>query len=83
MTAWMPILPSAEKNNSPVVRYPNKKTGERITLKAILVNPSDRSLSFGEVPNPSIRSDEVLVQTAYAAVNRADLMQSEGDYPPP
>ncbi len=52
-------------------------------MKAILVNPSDRSLSFGEVPNPSIRSDEVLVQTAYAAVNRADLMQSEGDYPPP
>ncbi len=51
-------------------------------MKAILVN-DDRSLRWDEVPNPIIKSDEVLVEIHAAALNRADLMQREGDYPPP
>ena len=51
-------------------------------MKAILVN-DDRSLRWDEVPNPQIKSDEVLVKIEAAALNRADLMQREGDYPPP
>ena len=51
-------------------------------MKAILVN-SDRSLSWSKVPDPVIRPDEVLVEIHAAALNRADLMQREGDYPPP
>ncbi|MGN1048813.1 MAG: NAD(P)H-quinone oxidoreductase [Eubacteriales bacterium] len=51
-------------------------------MKAILVN-ADRSLSFTGVPDPIIKPDEVLVKVEYAALNRADLMQREGDYPPP
>lgn len=51
-------------------------------MKAILVN-EDQSLSWSEVPTPIIASDEALVKIEYAAVNRADLMQREGDYPPP
>lgn len=51
-------------------------------MKAILVN-EDKSLSWSEVENPSIKSDEVLVEIHAAALNRADLMQREGDYPPP
>lgn len=51
-------------------------------MKAILVN-DDRSLSLSDVPNPVIKDDEVLVRVEYAALNRADLMQREGDYPPP
>lgn len=51
-------------------------------MKAILVN-DDRSLSWSDVPNPVIKDDEVLVRVEYAALNRADLMQREGDYPPP
>lgn len=51
-------------------------------MKAILVN-KDRSLSWSEVENPVIKSDEVLVKVSAAALNRADLMQREGDYPPP
>ena len=51
-------------------------------MKAILVNP-DRSLSWSEVPNPEIKADEVLVEIHATAINRADLMQREGDYPPP
>ena len=51
-------------------------------MKAILVN-DDKSLRWDEVPNPILAEDEVLVKVEYAALNRADLMQREGDYPPP
>ncbi len=51
-------------------------------MKAILVN-NDRSLRWADVENPVIKSDEVLVKVSAAALNRADLMQREGDYPPP
>lgn len=51
-------------------------------MKAILIN-SDKSLSWSDVPDPIIKSDEVLVKIEAAALNRADLMQREGDYPPP
>ena len=51
-------------------------------MKAILVN-DDKSLRWDEVPNPVLTEDEVLIKVEYAALNRADLMQREGDYPPP
>ena len=51
-------------------------------MKAILVQ-NDHSLSWSEVPNPAIQPDEVLVEIHAAALNRADLMQRAGDYPPP
>ena len=51
-------------------------------MKAILVN-EDKSLRWDNVPDPVIKSDEVLVKIEAAALNRADLMQREGDYPPP
>ena len=51
-------------------------------MKAVLVN-DDRSLRWDNVPDPVISSEEVLVKIEAAALNRADLMQREGDYPPP
>jgi len=51
-------------------------------MKAILIN-DDKSLSWSDVPNPVIKGDEVLVEIHAAALNRADLMQRDGDYPPP
>ena len=51
-------------------------------MKAILVN-ADQSLSWSDVPDPVIGDEEVLVEIHYAALNRADLMQRAGDYPPP
>ena len=35
------------------------------------------------MPNPILKSEEVLVEIHASALNRADLMQREGDYPPP
>ena len=51
-------------------------------MKAILVN-DDKTLRWADVPDPVIKDDEVLVKIAAAAVNRADLLQREGSYPPP
>lgn len=52
-------------------------------MKAILVDKKDRSLHWSDVPDPVVARDEVLVKVKAAALNRADLMQREGDYPPP
>ena len=51
-------------------------------MKAILVN-DDRSLRWDNVPDPVPGPDECIVRIEAAGLNRADLMQREGDYPPP
>ncbi|PZS17256.1 MAG: NADPH:quinone oxidoreductase [Pseudonocardiales bacterium] len=40
-------------------------------------------LEVRDVPDPEPRSGEVVVKVAATAVNRADLLQRQGDYPPP
>ena len=53
-------------------------------MKAILIQDDERkSLVWSEVPDPVAKPDEVVVKVAYAGLNRADLMQRAGDYPPP
>ena len=51
-------------------------------MKAILVN-DDRSLRWDNVPDPVLGAEDCMVKIEAAALNRADLMQREGDYPPP
>src|SRR3954453_21995256 len=40
-------------------------------------------LGWGEVPDPECGPGEVIVDVAATAVNRADLLQRQGFYPPP
>src|SRR3954453_16686128 len=40
-------------------------------------------LGWGEVPDPVCGPGEAIVDVAAAAVNRADLLQRQGFYPPP
>ncbi len=51
-------------------------------MKAIVIN-KDQSLSYTDVPNPIIKNGEVLIEVYASALNRADLLQREGNYPPP
>ena len=51
-------------------------------MKAVLIN-EDKSLRWDNVPDPAIGAEDVLVKVEAAALNRADLMQREGNYPPP
>src|SRR5690242_8158045 len=40
-------------------------------------------LAVREVPDPEPKSGEVVIDIAAAGVNRADLLQRQGNYPPP
>ena len=52
-------------------------------MKAIVINKADQSLSYTNVPNPVLKTGEIIIETYAAALNRADLLQREGNYPPP
>ena len=43
----------------------------------------DKLLHWSEVEDPQIKDDEVLLQVHACALNRADLLQRAGQYPPP
>ena len=47
------------------------------------VDPADQSLSIQEDTSPSPAPGEVLIRVAAAGLNRADLLQRMGLYPPP
>jgi NADPH2:quinone reductase len=51
-------------------------------MHAILIK-EDKSLVWSEVPDPVIKDNEILIEVHAAALNRADLLQREGNYPPP
>ncbi|MFC3907791.1 NAD(P)H-quinone oxidoreductase [Legionella dresdenensis] len=54
-------------------------------MRAVYINNPgpDSELQFVEQPMPEISADEILIKVAATAVNRADLMQRAGKYPPP
>lgn len=45
--------------------------------------PTKGELAWSEVPDPTPVTGEVLIRVAATAVNRADLLQVAGHYPPP
>jgi len=51
-------------------------------MKAVLIN-DDKSLRWDNGPDPVCGEEDCLVKIEAATLNRADLMQREGDYPPP
>ena len=54
-------------------------------MRAIVFDqPGDESvLHIGEVASPALRPNEVRIRVKATAVNRADLLQRQGLYPPP
>ncbi len=54
-------------------------------MKAVLFDGSGgpEVIRFGELPDPAPSRGEVLVRVRAAALNRADLLQRRGLYPPP
>ncbi len=51
-------------------------------MRAILVDEKNE-LAWREIPDPSVKENEVLVEVHAAGVNRADLLQRAGNYPSP
>lgn len=51
-------------------------------MYAVLIN-EDQTLAWSEVPEPVLRPGEILIDVHATALNRADLLQRAGNYPPP
>jgi putative PIG3 family NAD(P)H quinone oxidoreductase len=51
--------------------------------RVIAVDPEDQSLSVVSEAMPEPGADEVLIRVDHAGINRADLLQRQGKYPPP
>eukprot|EP01084_Bolivina_argentea_P176582 305531_1 len=52
-------------------------------MEAIVVDSDSKKLTLQKVDTPKLRSKEVLIKIDASAVNRADLLQAAGKYPPP
>ena len=52
------------------------------TMQAVIVE-GEAPLHLGDVKRPKLRANEVLVRVRAAGLNRADLLQRKGMYPPP
>ena len=54
-------------------------------MKAVtLENPGrDYRLELGDIPRPEPGAGEILIKVAAAGINRADILQAQGAYPPP
>jgi putative PIG3 family NAD(P)H quinone oxidoreductase len=54
-------------------------------MRAIIVEePGDETrMRLGDVPSPPLAPDSLRIRTVATAVNRADLLQRQGLYPPP
>ncbi len=51
-------------------------------MHAILI-ADNKDLVWSEVPDPARQDGEIIIDIHAAALNRADLLQREGSYPPP
>jgi putative PIG3 family NAD(P)H quinone oxidoreductase len=56
-----------------------------LTMKAIVIDePGDEDcMTLGEAPSPSLEAGSIRIRNFAAGVNRADLLQRQGFYPPP
>lgn len=54
-------------------------------MKAVVITTpgGPEVLKLQEVEDPQIKDDEVLIKVAATALNRADIHQRQGKYPPP
>lgn len=52
-------------------------------MKAVVVEEGNRHLYLGECEKPKPTENELLVKVKATALNRADLLQKKGGYPPP
>ena len=51
-------------------------------MRAIVAESADQ-LTWQEIPDITPGTGEVLIKVSAAGVNRADLLQAAGNYPPP
>src|ERR1700677_290445 len=62
-----------------------RRNGEQDPMKAIVIDhPGDESvLKIGNIPDLLPKTTDLLIEVHCTALNRADIMQRQGNYPPP
>jgi putative PIG3 family NAD(P)H quinone oxidoreductase len=60
-----------------------KPTAKQLTRRYVHIDEQERSLVLREDKAPQPGADEVLIEVHAAGINRADLLQRDGAYPPP
>ena len=60
-------------------------TSKAQAMKAVVLDGfgGPEQMRIGDVPKPEIKEDHVLIKVHATAVNRADILQRYGKYPPP
>ncbi|XP_075241217.1 quinone oxidoreductase PIG3-like isoform X2 [Convolutriloba macropyga] len=79
------LLNSRTFNNSAELRT-KMKVPESTKMKAVLLSAfgGSENLSWGETDLPSeLKDNQILIQVVAAGLNRADILQRKGSYPPP
>ena len=79
-STWTTRCPTTGSWTTPATR-----TTSEDHMKAIVVREpgGPEALEYTDVPDPEIGPDDVLIDVAATAVNRADLLQRQGHYNPP
>src|ERR1700710_1456321 len=64
---------------------PRAATATVGSMRAVVITEpgGPEVLQVQDVPDPEVGPGEVLVRVAATAINRADLLQRQGNYPPP
>jgi tumor protein p53-inducible protein 3 len=52
-------------------------------MKYVKHNESDGTITIDAIPIPSLKDGDILIKVHAAGVNRLDLLQVQGRYPPP
>src|SRR4051812_11010290 len=69
----------------PDLSRPHQSLWQAETVRAIVMSESGSPdvLRVGEADRPQPESGQILIKVVAAGVNRADLLQRQGHYPPP
>lgn len=52
-------------------------------MKAVHINQETKELFIDEYPEPELHANDLMIEVKATALNRSDLMQKKGLYPPP
>jgi len=77
------LVAAGEKANTRILAHRPGRTVESMRAVIIPEFGGPEVLSLQEIPAPQIGSEDVLIDVAAAGINRADLLQRQGLYPPP
>ena len=72
-----------EGNSRPLKLYRLAKKDSKMITTSGLIADKNGTLHLHQEQLPALSEHEVVIKTAFAGVNRADLGQAKGSYPPP